>query len=193
MTGRRPAHCSLCPAADRPYGHRVACQECGFRYELVAADTIAGRLRSFGPRFAGTLAGTGPATAARRPEPTVWSALEYACHVRDVFLVQRERAVLAQVQDNPRVARMNRDERVALCRYDAHALPDVLGQLAMAAELCATVFDGLDEAAWARRLVYPWPEATGRDVAWVGRHTVHEGEHHLMDVGRVLAAVSEAS
>ena len=168
----------------------MTCEECGFRDELVATDEIAGRLRSFGPRFAGVLAGAGPA-AARRPEPAVWSALEYACHVRDVFLVQRERAVLAQVQDNPRVARMNRDERVALCRYDAHAVPDVLGQLAMAAELCATVFDGLDEVALARRLVYPWPEATERDVAWVGRHTVHEGEHHLMDVRRVLAAVAD--
>ena len=169
----------------------MTCEECGFRDDIVAADEIPGRLRSFGPRFAGALAGAGPA-AARRPEPAVWSALEYACHVRDVFLIQRERAVLAQVQDNPRVARMYRDERVALCRYDAHAVPDVLGQLGMAAELCATVFDGLDEAALARRLVYPWPEATGRDVAWVGRHTVHEGEHHLMDVRRVLAAVSGA-
>lgn len=170
----------------------MTCEECGFRDEFVAADEIPGRLRSFGPRFAGALAGTGPATVSRRPEPAVWSALEYACHVRDVFLVQRERAVLAQVQDNLRVARMNRDERVAVCRYDAHPVPDVLDQLAMAAELCATVFDGLGEAALARRLVYPWPEATERDVAWVGRHTVHEGEHHLMDVRRVLAAVSGA-
>jgi S-DNA-T family DNA segregation ATPase FtsK/SpoIIIE len=171
----------------------MTCLECGFRSELVELDEISGRLRSLGPSFVGVLRGVDPALASRRPAPSVWSALEYACHVRDVFLIQRERAVLAQVQDNPRVARMNRDERVALCRYDAHALPDVLGQLAMAAELCATVFDGLDEAAWARPLVYPWPEATERDVAWVGRHTVHEGEHHLMDVRRVMAAVTEAS
>jgi S-DNA-T family DNA segregation ATPase FtsK/SpoIIIE len=171
----------------------VTCAACGFRDEVVAAGEIPGRLRSFGLRFADALAGVAPAAAARRPEPAVWSALEYACHTRDVFLIQRERVVLAQVQDNPRTARMNRDERVAVCRYDAHAVPEVLGQLAVAAELCATVFDGLDEAALARRLVYPWPEATERDVAWVGRHTVHEGEHHLMDVRRVLAAVSGAS
>jgi DinB superfamily len=171
----------------------VACRECGFRDELVALDTIAGRLRSFGARFRDALADVAPAAAARRPEPAVWSALEYACHIRDVFLIQRERAVLAQVEDNPRTARMNRDERVALCRYDAQAVPDVLDQLAMAAELCALVFEGLDEGAWARRLVYPWPAPTERNVAWVGRHTVHEGEHHLMDVHQVLAAVSAAS
>ncbi len=170
----------------------MICQECGFSYELVAPDAIAGRLRSLGPRLAGALDGADPAAASRRPEPAVWSALEYACHIRDVFLIQRERAVLAQVEDNPRVARMNRDERVALCRYDAQAVPDVLDQVAMAAELCALVFDSLDEAARARRLVYPWPAATERDVAWVGRHTVHEGEHHLMDVRRVLAAVGAA-
>ncbi len=168
----------------------MTCQECGFNDELVALDAIAGRLRAFGPRFRDALAGVGLTAATRRPEPGVWSALEYACHVRDVFLVQRERAVLAQVEDNPRTARMNRDERVAVCRYDAHPVPVVLDQLAMAGELCATVFDGLDEAALARRLVYPWPAPAERDVAWVGRHTVHEGEHHLMDVRRVLAAVS---
>jgi len=170
----------------------VACQECGFSYELVPADAIAGRLRSFGPRFAGALAGAGPEAASRRPGPAVWSALEYLCHIRDVFLIQRERAVLAQVEDNPRVARMNRDERVALCRYDAHAVPEVLDQVAMAAELCALVFEGLDDAAWARPLVYPWPAPAERDVAWVGRNAVHEGEHHLMDVRRVLTAAGAA-
>jgi DinB superfamily len=170
----------------------VACDECGFSDELAALDTIAGRLRSFGPRFREALAGAGPDVVSRRPEPAVWSALEYACHVRDVFLIQRERAVLAQVEDTPRTARMNRDERVALCRYNAQALPDVLDQLAMAAELCALVFQDLDGAAWGRRLVYPWPVPAERDVAWVGRHTVHEGEHHLMDVDRVLAAVGAA-
>ena len=119
----------------------------------------------------------------------MWSALEYACHVRDVLLVQRERLIVAQVEDVPAVARMHRDERVTLARYDAHPVPVVLDQLGMAAELCAVTFEALDAAGRARRLVYPWPEATERDLGWVGRHAVHEGEHHLMDVRRVLGAV----
>jgi hypothetical protein len=36
-------------------------------------------------------------------------------------------------------------------------LPDVLGQLATAAELRATVFGDMDQATWARRLVCNWP------------------------------------
>jgi hypothetical protein len=91
-------------------------------------------LRSLGPGFLDAMAGADPAVVSRRPEPTVWSALEYACHVRDVLLVQRDRAVLAQVQESPGFARMYRDERVSICRYGAHAISEVLGQLAMAAE-----------------------------------------------------------
>jgi hypothetical protein len=46
--------------------------------------------------------------------------------------------------------------------------------------------DGLDVSAWARRLVYNWPVAAQRDLAWLGRNTVHEGDHHLMDIGKIL-------
>jgi DNA segregation ATPase FtsK/SpoIIIE, S-DNA-T family len=168
----------------------VSCAECGFSYESVAPEAVPERLRALRSRFSARLAGTDAAVAARRPEPAVWSALEYACHVRDMLLVQRERAVAAQVEDAPAVALMHRDERVPLCRYAEQGVAEALGQLGMAAELCAVVFEALDEAGWARRLVYPWPQVTERDLVWVGRHTVHEGEHHLMDVGRVLAAVS---
>ena len=165
------------------------CAECGFSDQLVQPDAVPGRLRALRNGFSKELDGVATVAVSQRPEPAVWSALEYACHVRDVLLVQRERMIAAQVEDLPAVARMHRDERVSLARYDAHPVPVVLDQLGMAAELCAVAFEALDAAGRARRLVYPWPEVTERDLAWVGRNTVHEGEHHLMDVRRVLAAV----
>jgi DNA segregation ATPase FtsK/SpoIIIE, S-DNA-T family len=168
----------------------VDCAECGFSYELVQPDEVPGRLRALRSGFSAELSSADAAEASRRPEPAVWSALEYTCHVRDVLLVQRERMIVAQVEDVPAVARMHRDERVSLARYDAHPVPLVLDQLGMAAELCAVTFEALDAAGRARRLVYPWPEAIERDLGWVGRHVVHEGEHHLMDVRRVLAATA---
>ena len=166
------------------------CAECGFSYQLVQPDAVPGRLRALRSGFSEELASVGTVAVSRRPEPSVWSALEYACHVRDVLLVQRERMIVAQVEDVPAVARMHRDERVSVARYDAHAVPVVLDQLGMAAELCAVTFEALGAAGRARRLVYPWPEATERDLGWVGRHAVHEGEHHLMDVRRALAAMA---
>lgn len=110
--------------------------------------------------------------------------------MRDVFLVQRDRVVLARVETTPNFARMYREERVAMCRYAGSALAGVLDQLAMAGELCAIVFESLDEAEWSRRFIYNWPAADEHDLAWLGRHAVHEGSHHLMDVRRCLATVA---
>jgi hypothetical protein len=162
------------------------CEQCGFSYEALAVGEIAWRLRSGPSGYRSALSGASPDTARRRPDPDVWSAHEYVCHVRDVLLVQRDRAVLAQVMERPSCARMHREERVDLCGYADQALDEVLAQLEMAAELCALVFDRLDDAAWQRRLIYNWPAAADRDLAWLGRHTVHEVEHHLQDVGAVL-------
>jgi S-DNA-T family DNA segregation ATPase FtsK/SpoIIIE len=98
--------------------------------------------------------------------------------------------VLAQVEDRPSFARMYRDERVALCAYSEVSITSVLDQLEMAATLCALAFGAVEPNSWDRSLVYNWPSASEHDLAWLGRHTVHEGVHHLMDVGRVLAWVA---
>jgi DinB family protein len=167
-----------------------SCNECGFFYDELDPREVAGRLRTYPAQYRDSMAGVPDGLARRRPEPAVWSALEYLCHVRDVLIVQRERVVLAQVEERPSVARMYRDERVELCRYASQAVGEVLDHVNMAAELCALAFDGLDRKALSRRLVYNWPEPTERDMAWLGRHTVHEAEHHLRDVIGVLGRVS---
>ena len=164
----------------------TTCQECGFSYESVDVARLPERLRALGPDFNDELRSADPIAASTRPEPEVWSALEYACHLRDVLLIQRDRAVLAQVEHNPSFARMYRDERVELCGYDIHPLPEVLDQLVIAAELCATVFARLDRSAWTRPLTYNWPAPEAHDLAWLARHTLHEGRHHLWDVRKVL-------
>ena len=165
----------------------TSCGQCGFVYEELPVDRVSDALRAFGSTYRDALAGVDAEVAVARIEPTVWSALEYAAHVRDVFLIQRERAVLGRVVERPSLAPMSRDERVELCRYTSQPLEDVLGQLAMAADLCALVFEGLTPTDWDREVIYHWPTTSVRDLRWVGRHTVHEGTHHLGDVRRVLA------
>jgi hypothetical protein len=116
------------------------CAECGFAYlELDVAD-VAERLRSYPILYRDAMSGLPDTLTRRRPEPAVWSALEYLCHVRDVLLIQRDRVVLAQVEDRPSVSRMYRDERVDLCGYSSIDPGDALNQLSMAAGLCALVF-----------------------------------------------------
>lgn len=164
-----------------------SCTECGFDYADLATDRIAGTLTSLAWRYAERLSGVDDALLRRRPAPEVWSALEYACHVRDVMLVQRDRALCALVEDRPDFPRMHRDERVVLAKYAEESPADVLRQLEMAGQLIGTVFTGLSGEQYRRVLVYNYPEPAERDLAWLGRHAVHEGEHHLRDVEQVLS------
>jgi hypothetical protein len=166
------------------------CQECGFFYEAFPVERIADTIRGCAVRYGREFAGSDDAHLRLRPAVEVWSALEYACHVRDVLLVQRDRAVVALVEDRPSFARMYREERVPLAHYDAHPPDLVVAQLSMAAELGAAVFDGLTAAQWMRPLIYNFPAPMDRDLAWLGRHTVHECEHHLRDVRAVILRTS---
>ena len=161
----------------------TSCDECRFDYELVGPDSFAATVDPAVEALRHVLA-TGPANRLRlRPNPDVWSASEYCCHVRDVLLVQRDRLFLALVEDTPTFARMYRDERVVLAGYADEPIPRLAEQLRVAADLAITAFGRVGRADWDRPLVYSWPEPRRRDVRWLAAHTAHEVVHHLMDVG----------
>jgi DNA segregation ATPase FtsK/SpoIIIE, S-DNA-T family len=164
-----------------------ACDECGFVYGDLAVSGISGALRSLPAAYAERLTAE-EALLRAHPLPGVWSALEYACHVRDVLVVQRERLALALAQDRPSFASMRREERVSEEGYNEQAPTVVLDQLREAANSLGDALDALDEAGWNRVAIYRWPVVAERSMAWLGRHTVHEGLHHLRDIDRVLAA-----
>ena len=58
------------------------CPECGLDTRGIAREDVAGMLRANAQAWPAVLAG---ADARHRPAPATWSALEYGCHVRDVF------------------------------------------------------------------------------------------------------------
>jgi S-DNA-T family DNA segregation ATPase FtsK/SpoIIIE len=170
------------------------CDPCSFIYADVDAATLPTRLAAFGMRYLALLLPPGRPAAwsgilRTRPAEGVWSALEYACHVRDVFLVQRDRLYTALVEDTPVFAPMYRDHRVTLARYNAQDPAEVAEQLATAARLIAQAFDALDPAQLQRRCLYTFPAPAERPLLWVGQHVVHEGEHHLRDIEAGFARV----
>jgi hypothetical protein len=164
------------------------CDSCGFVYASISAPEIPNALMAFGPAYGQRL--EAGATALRtRPAPEVWSALEYACHVRDVFEVQRARLLLALEETRPAFTPMGRDERVLRDRYNDQE-PEVVGdQLAAAARALATSFAELRDDQWDRTGIYNWPTTAERTMTWLGRHTIHEGRHHLGDLDAVLSRV----
>ena len=158
------------------------CEECGFVYASVRRDEVPGRLRDFGARYRATVGARGD--VRRRPATEVWSPLEYACHVRDVLRVQRERLALALEVHEPEFVPMRRDERAVEERYNEQDVDAVLTDLAAAADALAEAVAALAPEQWLRTGVYPWPARQVRTVEWVARHSVHEGEHHLLDIAR---------
>lgn len=161
------------------------CAECGFAYDLGGAAS-AGAAVVAGATTMADLVGGGGDGVLTRQQPGVWSPLEYACHLRDVLLVQRERVLAARRQHRPAFSPMGRDERV---EHDGYAEQDpgqVTRQLTDAASLFANVLSRLGDDDWDRPVVYSYPSPTERSLRWVAVHTVHEVEHHLLDVRRQL-------
>lgn len=158
-----------------------ACDACGFVYDLTAAR-LAGHEITVDAGHLAAIIEVGDAQLTHRPAPDTWSALEYACHVRDVLLVQRERVLLARRTRQPILVPMGRDERVEHDGYNQQSPTAVARQLRDAALLFAGVVDRLDEHAWNRTVIYNFPAPTVRSLAWVAVHTQHEVHHHIADV-----------
>jgi hypothetical protein len=167
------------------------CDQCGFVYGTIGASDIPNAMRALSLQYRDALLATDVAGLVRmRPAPDVWSALEYAGHVRDVWLIQRDRAILALVEDTPSYARMFRDERTSVVGYQREDVNEVADEVVMAANLMAKLFEGLTSDQLDRPCIYNYPQPTERDVAWLGHHTLHEATHHLDDLRSVLARVA---
>lgn len=167
------------------------CAECGFVHANVAADQVPRALREKAGRYRRVLLDAPSGELRAHPVPDTWSALEYACHVRDVLDVQRDRLHLALKTEHPTFEPMQRDERVEGDAYNEQDPAVVADALVTAAGKLAAVLAGLDEAGWQRTGVYNWPEEADRSMEWVARHTLHEMEHHLGDVKSLLAAARQ--
>jgi DinB superfamily len=157
------------------------CDACGFVYDLTTARQAALAI-TLGAEQVGTIIERGDAILRRRPAPDTWSSLEYACHLRDVLLVQRERVLLARRTEQPPLVPMGRDERVEHDGYNEQSPSAVARQLRDAAGLFAGVLDRLDDDDWGRTVIYNFPEPSVRDLRWLAVHTHHEVQHHLADI-----------
>ena len=165
------------------------CDDCGFVYADHDAASEADEIAGLGPRYGALLTVPAEPAAARRlrtrPGPDVWSPVEYACHVRDVLLAQRERLLQALVEEEPGFVPIYRDRRPKLAGYGDELPEQVAAEIGFAAGLVARVFGRLDPAAWRRTCVYNFPEPSVRTLLWLAQHTLHEGEHHLLDIERI--------
>ncbi|HEY5014386.1 MAG TPA: DinB family protein [Acidimicrobiia bacterium] len=151
-------------------------------YDLTRAQTLE-RLPADAQAFTERMQQLDPANVRCRAETDVWSQLEYAAHLRDVLRVQRDRVELIGRERDPELTPMHRDERVVEERYNEQDPAVVARELLDAARQLAALLGALDDDGWQRRGLYTYPTSQLRSVEWIGMHTVHELQHHRLDIG----------
>jgi hypothetical protein len=166
------------------------CDECGFDPEELRPPQMVVALRSFGRRYRVPLTRGLPGEdldeiVRRSPGPGVWSAIEYATHVGQLFGVFDDRVRLALSGDEPDEPVVDWEARVAAVSAGLEREP-VADGLADAAAGLAITLDELTGDEWELTGV----NGAGRavPVTQLALIAVHEGSHHLLDVGRVLRA-----
>src|SRR5256714_2199884 len=166
------------------------CPECAFAPTGVGAADLPAAVAGLGRRYQAPLTrflpGEDASLLVAHPLPGVWSALAYACHVRDVLAVYDGRIARMLTEDAPELGWWDHEAAVEADAYEKQPPEEVAAAvIANAAALSATPAAGPDDA-WDRTGVRRDGELF--TILGTGRFALHEGTHHLLDIGRVLRA-----
>jgi hypothetical protein len=163
------------------------CPECGFDTASMDREQVGGMIRDNAAAWRPLLAHP---LVADRPSQQVWSALEYACHVRDVFRIYDGRLQRMLTEHDPLYPNWDQDATAIEHDYGRQSPPAVAGELEAAASRLADRLDQVTNDQWER---------TGRrsdgaqfTIDSFARYLVHDPVHHLHDVTRGLDVVRAA-
>lgn len=163
------------------------CPDCGFDVIDLPPTQVAAGLRDNAARWRALL--DHPA-ARRRPTEERWSALEYACHVRDVFRLYDARLRLMLEEDDPTFPNWDQDVTAVEDRYDEQDPDVVVADLESAGERLATSFDAVTTAQWQR--TGNRSDGARFTVDTFSRYLLHDPVHHVWDVESGYAAIEAA-
>ena len=159
------------------------CPECGFDASTFLAAEVAPLVRANAQAWSRLLVPVPPSDAAqlrRRPRPDRWAPIEYACHVRDVFVLYLERLRMMLEEDNPLYPNWDQDVTAVEQRYGEQDPVVVAAQLRDAADELAGAFEGVHGEQWRRH--GRRSDGARFDIAGFSRYLLHDPVHHLFDV-----------
>ena len=153
------------------------CPECSFDASTVTPVTVAGSVANMLPRWRAVLRRP---EVTERPDEGTWSALEYACHVRDVFALFDQRLNLMLGSEDARFENWDQD-RTAVEKDYAGADPAVVSaELTAEGEQIAASFAGVREEDWVRTGLRG--NGSKFTVLTLSQYFLHDVVHHLHDV-----------
>jgi hypothetical protein len=154
------------------------CADCGFDASACPASAVPELVRKNAAQWRQLLAEGN--IHPGRPGPAVWSSLEYACHVRDVFERYEHRICLMLIERNPLYPNWDQDATAVSDRYEEQEPSAVIDRLVSAAESLAVRLEGVSPADQER----PGRRSDGASftVDTIARYMVHDPIHHIWDV-----------
>ena len=153
------------------------CPDCAYDSQQIVPRDIGTQLRDIATQWEVILIHP---DVRQRPLPNVWSALEYACHVRDVFSIFDMRLDLMLNEDGPTFANWDQDVTAITERYDLQDPLIVRRQLTIAANQLAERFESVSGAQWSR--IGLRSDGATFTIESFGKYLLHDPIHHLWDV-----------
>lgn len=153
------------------------CPDCGLDASSIDYVQIPDRIRAAADGFGPVLARP---DAAQRPDPTTWSPVEYAAHVRDVCAVFGDRLASMLAEAGPTFAEWSGDAAAVQEAYAEQSPAAVATALVAQANRVADLLAGV--AAGDRSRTGRRGDGMEFTVDSLARYLVHEPVHHLWDV-----------
>lgn len=123
-----------------------------------------------------------------RPEPEVWSAIEYAAHSRDITALHAFGVEQALTTEEPIFPAIDGEDLIqsAAASYGEADPVEVVDGLEGEATRLAGLADDAEAQDWARGLTIG---GSRLDVRRLLEHALHDSVHHLVDVQRGLGMI----
>lgn len=174
--------------AERDWARIVAeeqCAECGFDGAAVERAAIGKLVISEGEQWALLLQASADTALRRRPATDRWSALEYACHVRDVLGVFTSRIEQARVEFEPEFGWWDHERAAIDEHYNDQEPVEVAIVIGERARELAQRLGRLTDAEWSRTGTRRGTEHF--TIEGLARFSLHEIRHHLADARAQIA------
>jgi DinB family protein len=154
------------------------CDECGLSAGEIKPEDFAQRAFVAAEEWVQILRSSPAVTA--RPQPDVWSPLEYGAHVRDVYRLFDGRLVQMLSDDTPTFANWNQDQTAVKERYSEQDPEVVADELETAAQRFVARIQSLTPEQYERRGI----RSDGAEFTVVTflQYFLHDVIHHLWDV-----------